>query len=262
MPDTDSPKLTMGDENFRAMRFERSDNPPTRRWTCPDDLTIAAFVDDALSQARKAAVERHLSECERCRVIVADVVKLQREVELPVTPFELARRTVQFAPAVSARPHWIWAPAAAVALIVLITVILSLLRQPQKLLVASPPPPSAPMIAKAEPLDSRNRPRHEILRKPQLSEALPLVLSPRLDSAVVRENLKFNWKPVSRSRYYKVSVVTSDGDLLWEGQTEESSLHLPSEVVLKSGAYFVWITAYLADGRVAKSSPVRFVIKG
>jgi hypothetical protein len=175
----------------------------------------------------------------------------------------LARRTVQFAPAVSARPHWIWAPAAAVALIVLITVILSLLRQPQKLLVASPPPPSAPMIAKAEPFDSRNnRPRHEILRKPQFSEALPLVLSPRLDSAVVRENLKFNWKSVSRSRYYKVSVVTPDGDLLWEGQTEDSTLHLPSDVVLKSGAYFVWITAYLADGRVVKSSPVRFVIKG
>jgi hypothetical protein len=79
---------------------------------------------------------------------------------------------------------------------------------------------------------------------------------------VVGENLKFNWKPVLRSRYYKINVVTSDGDLLWEGQTEKSTLHLPSDVVLKRGTYFAWITAYLADGRVAKSSPVRFVIKG
>ena len=263
MPDTNSPKLAMGEETFPAMRSESSENPPTRRWTCPDDQTIAAYVDDALSQNRRAGVEFHLSKCERCRLIVADVVKLQREHELPVPPFEFARRPAQYAPAVSAGFRWIWAPpAAAVALIVLMTVTIGLLREPQKLLVTAPPPPSAPMIAKAEPLTSRNTPLHEILRKPKLSEARPVILSPRQDSIVVRENLEFNWKPVSRSRYYEISVVTSDGDLLWEDQTEKSVLHLPSEVVLKRGSYFVWITAYLSDGRVARSSPVRFVVKG
>ena len=262
MPDTNSPKLAMGEEIFPAMRSESSENPPTRRWTCPDDQTIAAYVDDALSQNRRAGVEFHLSKCERCRLIVADVVKLQREHELPVPPFEFARRPAQYAPAVSAGFRWIWAPAAAVALIVLMTVTIGLLREPQKLLVTEPPPPSAPMIAKAEPLPSRNTPLHEILRKPKLSEARPVILSPRQDSIVVRENLEFNWKPVSRSRYYEISVVTSEGDLLWEEQTEESALHLPSDLVLKRGSYFVWITAYLFDGRVARSSPVRFVVKG
>jgi len=262
MADTDFPTLTMGDEGLRAMRSEPSDKPPTRRWMCPDDQTIAAYVDHALSQTRKAGVERHLSGCERCRVIVADVVKLQREVEIPVTPFELTRRTVQFVPAVSARHHWKWAPAAAVALIVLITVILSMLREPKELLVASPPPPSAPMIAKAELPMVHDSPRREILRRPEVSEMLPVILSPQRDGAVVRGNLQFNWKPVSRSRYYKISVVASEGDLLWEGQTEKSTLQVPSDVVLDPGAYFVWITAYLADGRVARSSPVRFVIKG
>jgi Putative zinc-finger len=262
MPDPNSPKLTMGEDDFPAMRSESSENPPTRGWTCPDDLTIAAYVDNALSQTRKARVELHLSKCERCRVVVTDVVKLQREIELPVPPFEFARIPVQLAPAVSERFRWIWAPAAAAALLFLITVTISLLREPQKLLVASPPLPSAPMIAKAAPLTSRNTPLREILRKPQLSEALPLMLSPRRDSAVGREQLEFSWTPVSRSRYYEISVVTSDGDLLWEGQTEKSVLHLPSEVVLKRGSYFVWVTAYLADGRVAKSSPVRFVVKG
>jgi len=263
MPDTNSPKLTMGEDNFPAMRSESSENQPTRRWMCPDDQTIAAYVDDALSQTRKARVKLHLSKCERCRLIVADVVKLQRELELPIPPSELARKTAQFASTVSAPFGWIWAPAAAVALIFLITVTISLLREPEKLLVASPPPPSAPMIAKAEPLTLRNRPLHEILRKPRLSEALPVILSPRWDNTVAREQLEFNWTPVSRSRYYEISIVTSDGDLLWEGQTEKSVLHLPSEVVLmRRGSYFVWVTAYLADGRVARSSPVRFVVKG
>jgi len=262
MPDPNSPNLTMGEDDFPAMRSESSEDPPTRGLTCPDDLTIAAYVDNALSETRKARVELHLSKCERCRVIVTDVVKLQREIELPVPPFEFARIPVQPAPPVSAGFRWIWAPAAAVALMVLITVTIGLLREPQKLLVMAPPPPSAPMIAKAEPLTSLNRPTPEILRKRQLSEALPVILLPRRDGAVVRGHLEFSWTPVSRSRYYEIRVVTSDGDLLWEGQTEKSVLHLPSEVVLKRGSYFVWVTAYLADGRVAKSSPVRFVVKG
>ena len=127
MPEPNSPKLTMGEDDFPAMRSESSENPPTRRWTCPDDQTIAAYVDNALSQTRKARVELHLSKCERCRVIVTDVVKLQRELEVPLPPFELARIPVQLAPVVSARSRWIWAPAAAVALIVLITVTIGLL---------------------------------------------------------------------------------------------------------------------------------------
>jgi len=262
MADSNSSELPGGEENFPLMRSRDSENAPTRRWMCPDDQTIAAYLDNGLGENKKTRVESHLSHCERCRLIVADVIKLQREPELPVPPFDVARRPVQSATAVSARSHWIWAPAAAMALIVLITVIISLVREPQKLFVSSPPPPSAPMIAKAEPLTVRNSPLRDILRKPALSEALPVILYPRQDSAVVREHLEFKWTPVSRSQYYEISVVTSDGDLLWEGQTQKSVLHLPSDVVLKRGEYFVWITTYLADGRVAKSSPVRFVVKG
>lgn len=261
MPDTDSRKLTVSENNSPAMRFD-GNVPLMRRWTCPDDDTIAGYVDNALSATQKARVGLHLSKCAWCRAIVADIVKLQREADLPVPPFQPTRRTVQFAPAVSARSGWMWAPAAAMVLIVLLAVILTLLREPQKLLLSSPATPSAPMVAKAEPPISGNAPSREILRKPILSEALPVILFPRPDSSVGRGQLEFNWTPVSRSRYYKISVATSDGDLLWEGQTNKSVLHFPSEVVLKRGKYFVWITAYMADGRVEKSSPVQFVVKG
>jgi hypothetical protein len=261
MPDTDSRELTMSENNFPAMR-SGGNVPITRRWTCPNEETIGGYVDNALSETDKARVGLHLSKCERCRAIVADIVKLQRETELPVPPFELARRSVQSARATSASARWIWAPAAAAALafIVLVTVVIGLLREPQKLLV-SLAPPSAPMVAKAEPLTPRKTPTREILRKPEVSETLPVILSPQRDSAVVRGHLEFNWTPVLHSRYYEISLVTSDGDLLWEGQTEKSVFHLPSEVRLKRGSYFVWITAYLADGRMEKSSPVRFVVK-
>src|SRR5437899_8392889 len=120
MPDTDSSNVIMGDENFPVMRSKNSENSPRRGWTCPDDQTIAAYLDNALGRTKKARVESHMSNCKRCRLIVADVVRLQREAELPVPPFELARKPVQFVPAVSSF-RWIWAPAA-VALILLITV--------------------------------------------------------------------------------------------------------------------------------------------
>jgi hypothetical protein len=262
MPDTNSPKVTMAHENFPEMRSEPSKNPPTRRWTCPDDQTIATYVDGALRQNRRARVELHLAKCERCRLIVADVVKLQREVELPAPPSEIARSPVRFAPPASTRSRWFWVPAAAMASIALITITISLLYQPQKLLLLSPPTPSAPVIAKAEPVAPHSTPVPEILRKPWIPEVLPVIRFPRPDSVVAGEHLEFSWKTVSHSRDYEIRVVTSDGDLAWEGQTEASVLQLPSDVVLKDGTYFVWITAYLSDGRVARSSPVRFVVKG
>jgi hypothetical protein len=75
------------------------------------------------------------------------------------------------------------------------------------------------------------------------------------------DRLQFSWKPIPHSRNYGVQIVKSDGDLLWEGQTDKSVLQLPTEVTLGDGAYFVWITAYLEDGRTEKSEPVRFQIK-
>jgi len=262
MPDTNSPKVSMADETFPEMRSEPSSNTPARSWRCPDDETLATYVDGAIREDRRARVELHLAKCERCRLIVADVVKLQREVELPIAPSEIARNPVRFAPAPSRRSHWLWVPAAATASIALIAITISLLHEPQKLLLLSAPTPSAPVIAKAEPVVPRSTPVPEILRKPQIPEVLPVIRLPRPDSVVAREQLEFSWKPVSRSRDYAIRIVTSDGDLAWEGQTEASVLHFPSDAVLKDGTYFVWISAYLSDGRVVRSSPVRFVVRG
>jgi hypothetical protein len=73
--------------------------------------------------------------------------------------------------------------------------------------------------------------------------------------------VEFRWKPVSGSRYYGVRVVRSDGDVVWEGQTEKSTWRLPSDVALKEDSYFVWVTANLADGGIAKSAPLKFLVK-
>ncbi len=101
----------------------------------------------------------------------------------------------------------------------------------------------------------------EFLRKPRNAEPVPVILSPQPGSTVSGEALRLSWKSLSQSRNYQVRIVKSDGDLIWEGETEKSALQVPANVALKDGSYFVWITAYLQDGRIAKSAPVRFLIK-
>lgn len=253
MPDADS--------SNSVIRAGSGEHIPNRRLTCLGDNTLAVYVDGGLGPNQKKRVERHLAKCGRCRSIVADVVKLERAVELPVPPFEIAQKTVVFAPEMSKGAYWAWASAAATALVLVTAIVLSVVRERQKLVVVTPTYPVAPVIAKADPPVPFNSPVPDITRKPQTPKTALVILSPGQDSTVVRNRLEITWKPVSRSRYYEISLVTAEGDLLWGGQTEHTSLRLPSNVALKRGSYFVWITAYLADGQMTKSSPVRFRVE-
>jgi hypothetical protein len=102
----------------------------------------------------------------------------------------------------------------------------------------------------------------DIVRKDTVAEPLPSIILPQAGRVVASAQLRFTWKQIPQARSYRVRVVTSDGDLVWEGETKESRLALPLNFRLKNGSYFVWITSYLANGRTIKSSPVSFSVKG
>lgn len=258
MPETNSSKVTMAEEDFES---ETDRTMLSRRWNCPGDPMIAAYTDGSLGQLKKSWVEFHLAGCPRCRLFVAEVIKSQRETDLPLPPLELKWKALSVAERKPAPQRWVWAPAGVLAAIALLAVFSVMLRKPEPLIVASPLAPSAPLIAKAEPTATHNTSVRGIERKLASVELLPSVILPQADSVIRRERLEFGWKPMPHSRYYEVRIVTSDGDLVWEGQTEKSDLQPPSDVAMRDGSYFVWITAYLADGRVAKSSPVKFTVK-
>lgn len=85
MPDTDSPRVTSGEEDLATMLSERGPDEtlPSGKWSCPGDHTIAAYADGSLRTFTKAWIEFHLSSCPRCRLLVADIVEAQREFDLP-----------------------------------------------------------------------------------------------------------------------------------------------------------------------------------
>jgi hypothetical protein len=77
------------------------------------------------------------------------------------------------------------------------------------------------------------------------------VLSPR--------GPEFRWQAVPGSIYYELSLVTENGDVVWQGRVEGTRAPLPSSVTLQPGAgYFVWVRAYLAGGVTLKSAAVPF----
>jgi putative zinc finger protein len=262
MPDTNSPKVTWTEEDLPIRLFNRDpEQALSHKWSCPRDHTIAAYADGRLRRLRKAWIEFHLSGCQRCRLVVADVVKEQRESDLPVPPVQLVQKAMGLAGRRTALRRWVWAPAGALAGIALLAIATLVLRKPQQLVNVSPPTPGAPLVAKSEPPPTIHTSVKDVVRKRGTAELLPTILFPQTDATMHSDRLQFSWKPIPQSRNYEVRVVRSDGDLVWEGQTDKSALQLPTEVSLKDGFYFVWITAYLENGRTAKSAPVRFLIK-
>ena|SRR5436190_13107505 len=262
MPDINSPEVN-GVEEHLGMLFEHKPDQARlcRKWSCPGDHTISVYADGVLSKPRRAWIEFHLARCQRCRLLVADVIKAQREPALSVPPVQLVQKAMGLVGRRPATRQWVWAPAGALAGIALLAVVTVVVRKPEKLVVVSPPVPSAPLVAKNEPAAAVRTPVGDVVRKPRTPEFVPTILAPQADSIVSKDRLRFRWKPIPQSRNYEVRVVQSDGDLVWEGQTDKSALRLPSDVTVKDGSYFVLITAYLEDGRTAKSAPVRFLIK-
>src|SRR5690606_22888822 len=74
---------------------------------CPDPELLAAYLDAGLDPAAREAVVHHLAECDRCRRLLAEIVRVQDDVPAmrpePVPPgappsaFEGHRRLVRAA---------------------------------------------------------------------------------------------------------------------------------------------------------------------
>jgi hypothetical protein len=260
MPDVRSPRLTMAEENWRAEipPGNNDGGSPRRGWKCPSDEMIASYLDAAVDSSSRSRLESHLADCEYCRALVAELAKVQPDDEMPSLPQGLLQRAVALVPPRSTPLRWLWAPAWVMVgtAILLITVVV--LRSPEPLRIPSMSGPAAPVIAKSEPVPTLHAPVRGMVRKPPSADLVLSVVSPQPGSIVARERLKFEWKSVPHSRYYQVHVATSEGDPVWEGQSEGSTLRPPDDIAFNDGPYFVWITAYLEDGREAKSAPIKF----
>ncbi len=233
----------------------------TGRWRswglkCPGDDVLAGYLDGALDDAARTRIESHLADCAPCRSLIGDVAMMQRSDNVSL-PLGLKQRAFASAAPSRNRTRWILIPAA-VAGITCALVATILLRGPKVEMGSISTSPLAPLIAKSETPSSSGQATPNIVRRETTLESLPTLISPQEGSVTGLNKLVFRWKPVAGARYYDINVVTSEGDPAWQAESKNTAARLSPNAGLKNGTYFIWITAYLTDGRVQKSAPVSF----
>ena len=225
------------DELSSLLRISSTD-AGERGPTCPDEHSIAAYVDGMLGTDDREPLELHLADCSHCLALVG---LLSREHGVAATE-AVPDQTVAQARAL-AKPNFrrqpfrtpAWAAAAVVVLAV------------------------AVLISLPRPADTGWSPDAPATRTSN-SRGLQL-LSPGEGTTVDRAQLTIRWSPVSGARYYDVRVVTEAGDVVAEQRLTGTEWHPASRAALRPDLeYFVRVDAYVSEGNAIGSEHVSFYV--
>lgn len=276
----------MEDKDIEQLLQVKQVDAGRRGWRCPDETQLAAYVAQRLNVSPRNTLEAHLADCDFCLGQVAFLAQSADWTNLENVPAHLLRRAREVVARKSAKTinlGWRWAAtAAALACFALLFVVVALrlrtqdsVSRPSDALVAqqtSPEPVISPPTAAASPparlpgtLPGQAPPAKSsqtpTVRSVVAEGMLPKLITPRDGAMLRRENLEFRWQPVSDAIFYEVRVMSVEGDLVFEGQTETTNLKLDSITALVKGTkYFVRVRAHLRLGKAAESSVVSFRI--
>jgi len=223
---------------------------------CPDDYTLASYIDGGLSERDHGRFELHLADCAYCTERVGALGRT-REAETTVQVPELLRARsgkLVNAPGTKNAPInpalWRKAPRwAAAAVVVLAIGVLSQLYSPSPNVQEASPSIETP----GQPAGIRET------RNMEPGAMGPSLLSPLEGMTIIPDDGLFNWTPVQDSLYYQLRIVSDEGDLVWQERVDGTQWALPSGLSLSPGAeYFVRVDAYLAEAKSLNSDYVLF----
>jgi hypothetical protein len=255
-----------------------------RGWRCPDEIQLAAYVAQRLSNSARDSIEAHVADCDFCLSQVAFLTQSAdwaNSVDVPANLLSGARNLVARKPSKGINRGWRWAATtAAVACFALLFVVIALqLRTQQSVsttsdplvaqqkrpeLITSPQITASPPALSLEPTQPVQTPKAKstqtpVVRSKIAEDLLPTLITPRDGAVLRREDLEFRWQPVSEAIFYEVRVMSAEGDLVFEGQTEDTRLKPGSTAPFVPGTkYFVVARAHLRQGKAAKSNVVSF----
>jgi hypothetical protein len=273
----------MEDEEITKLLQVQRGQDGKRGWRCPDETQLSAYVAQSLGGSARTSIEAHVADCDFCLSQVAFLTQSadwSNSVEVPANLLSGARNLLAHKPVRIINWGWRWAAtAAAVACFVVLFVVVALRQgrqesvpRPSDSLVAQQTSPERipfPELTPASPARSEssqslqtpkaNRTQARTVRSNTGAELLPKLITPRDGAVLRRADLEFRWEPVSEAIFYEVRVMSADGDLVFEQQTENTRLKPDSTALLVPGTkYFVVARAHLRQGRAAKSSVVSF----
>jgi hypothetical protein len=248
-------------------------------------MQLAAYVDQQISGSARDAIETHVADCDFCLSQVSFLTESadwQQSADVPAQLLSRARNLVAQKPDRALSWGWRWAAATAVACFVLFVVVFALQWRGQRTvppetgplvaqqrspeLVPSPPIYAAPPVSHSGPSPPVSKPRSIVPAAPTVRSKTtenfqPELIFPREGGLLLRGELEFRWEPVSEAIFYEVRVMSADGNLVFEGQTEDIKLKPGLNLSLLPGQkYFVSVRAHLRQDKTTKSRVVGFQV--
>lgn len=231
-----------------------------RRWRCPDESQLAAYVDGRLEAPEREKIKAHLTDCNFCLDQVAFLARLEKAElpeNVPASVLSRARELAGPPSRVALVPAWgrVAAAAAVACLAVVVTVSI------RRAHVTSPSGATASVETPSGAQPAASSPSAETgVVRGQTQTALTVVF-PASDSVVPRKDLQLRWNAVSGALNYDVSLMTADGNLVWEQRADRNSLAVPAGVKLEAGhKYYLMVRADLPEGKTVDSKAVAFSV--
>jgi hypothetical protein len=215
---------------------------------CPEETEYAGLIGGTLPDEERARLADHLAHCQQCLDLVTCLVRIQDRPQDQV-PQELLAAALKLgsdsqAMQLPARFQWQTSLAAAAGLILVVGVLFTQYPQLTDIVLRGD---------SSQPVD----PASQAVRLNRQGQDHLSILSPEEGAAIDSSKPEFRWSGVDQSLYYEFQVLSDNGDILWEGRTEETQLQLPPEFKLdRDTSYFVWVRVYLPDGKTIKSRAV------
>ncbi len=231
----------MNDAELPRLIPRASASGATPGWRCPDEETLAAWVEGSLPQARREKLEGHVADCPFCCGQVGFLARAAELGPLPAVPAHL----LAAARGQSAPPFGLLRPATLVAAgagLVLALLVVS--------------PWGRPGSFSAEPEAARVVRTARTVRGP--ADAA-WILRPSEGEIVPRAALELQWEEAPEALFYTVQLVDPKGDVVWEGRADGARLAVHANAALAPGQpYFAWVLAHLRSGTTVRSPAVGF----
>ena len=220
--------------------FSRQDEGPD----CPGDETLASFCEGGLADASHDRVLVHISDCDFCLERVSLVCHLNDldALNSGTTDLSLAKSWAEkqqkgFKP----RPAQAWTALAAAASVILVIGVFLMSE------------PAGNTMGVSGDLDVRPT---RTLGADERSFELNLARGQSAVSAAP----SVDWPVVPGSLYYRIRIVSDDGDLVWQDQVETTRWNPPGQLTLEAEReYFVKVDAFVSRTRTISSDFVPFI---